>query len=256
MAFSVVILDGCVVRRKFPWHAMLSRFSQVFNEIGGTDYVPYLAGLLSFSMPPMGTAGAKGFVGPAVTAQTLNPSEEWPVSHQESACCAQHGKCVTRTFVHNIRFPKIDHYKYHESLAHAKGFWLPRLLHMDPVLYRKFYEDCATANGAKGTAEYRIQVARIRKSCYGWTFGSLEGAVRSQILFIRGAVDSEDTINQLVNGSVAVLCGLTTEIVNRLQETPPPLEDKIWEFLDPRAALRNSVASMIEASTRADIIPT
>jgi hypothetical protein len=256
LSLWILILDGCVVTRRYPWSEIRSRFRHVFNEIGGLDWVPLFAGLLRVSMPPMGAAGAHGFTGNAVTARTLHPSQVWPVwPAAKSPCCGapHHGPNTKQTKVHNIRFPRMNHYDYHKSLDHAWRFWLPRLLNMDPVLYRQFYEDCGGVHAERDPVEYRNGIKEIKGNCYGWR--TLEEFAREQVFSIRERRDSEMQVNDLVNGSIAILCEKTTESVERLKNSPPPHDDKLWDYLDPRAAMRHSVASMIEAAIRAGIIP-
>lgn len=245
-SFDKIIFDGCVVDREFPWDTMVSRFTHIFNEIGGKDTVPRFAALLKYSIQGIGSAGAKGFVGSVVTPGMLNPSEVLVLGYQDEVCCPEHGVGAEK-FVHNILFPEIKHSGYHCGLTHARDFWLPRLLGFDPVLYRRFYEECARVEEMRGHPEdFKRALRLLGSKCFGWTRGSLRIHVREQLARVTTDLDAAPVLEALADLALASVCEITTEMMRSLSAEPPSPDDKIWEFLDPRSAIRNSVAALVE----------
>jgi hypothetical protein len=264
VTFDTIILHGCVVRRRYPWHRMQLRFENIFNEIGGIDWVPRVAGLLSYTVEDIGTAGANGFKGPAIGAGMRNPSEIGPVVYRGKLCCQLHLDSHSTDQVHNIRFARIAHSGYHEGAFHAMDFWLPRLLGYDPHLYGRFFRDCVKVVSAEsgGKTEYKERREEFLNTCYGWHPGPLNDIVRSEIEATDEFTVPEARLNDLV---VMTVVYLTRAVESMLKRFPRPLlenkalslpdkEDVVWTFLDPRSALQRSVAQSLERARELGII--
>jgi hypothetical protein len=257
MSLHTLMLDGCVVRRSYPWSRMVLRFERVFNEIGGMDPVPWAAGFLRFTMRGMGTAGARGFKGEAVTTDMMDPAKMGPVLEGKGSCCSLHSQAfeVDRP-VQNIRHRRLRHSDYHEGVSHARGFWLPRLLGYDPVLYRKFYEACRSVVSAENglVSERREAMQSLRQDCWGWTMGSLESFTETELKLLSGGLWTGDQIEELVNVSVYNLCLLTSEAVDNFYKQPPSASGEQWRFLDPKTALHLSIVASVTVARQHGIV--
>jgi hypothetical protein len=245
-----IILDGCVVTRTYPWSKMVQRFERVFNEIGGTDPVPHLAALLGLTRRGMGSAGARGFRGAAVTRGMINPSGSGPVWEGEGRCCPQHAMGFpAATFVHNVRYDRIPHSGYHTGVTHARRFWLPRLLGYDPNLYMSFYESCQKVadSGGRLESEKLRDLDALRKACWGWTNGPMENLVKREVFSIGRGAWTNDEVEALAEFSILNTASLTTEAVSKLNNREPTSPEHSI-FLDPRLALHKSIAASIQVA--------
>jgi hypothetical protein len=254
--FDTIILHGCVVNRRYPWGGMLTRFSNVFNDIGGLDIVPRIAGTLRYTVPDIGSAGANGFKGPAVALPIRNPSSPGPIIYRGKSCCEAHESVQSTDQVHNVRFERIPHSGYHQGFFHAMDFWLPRLLGYDPSLYRKFYDDCVRVVSAEPGLKYEYKSAQrsLLETCYGWHPGRLETAIRSEVDAIAEITVPRSKVDGLI---VSIVVDLTRAVYSMLKRFPrspikdqklelPDKEDAIWDLLDPRSALQRSIAQSLQ----------
>jgi len=257
LSLDTVILHGCVVDRMFPWELMLNRIENVFNEIGGVDPVPWIAGVLRFSVPRIGTAGATGFSGPVVTGVHSNPSEVGPIIFRGECCCEAHKLLQSSDLVHNVRYTRVGHSGYHKGMFHAKDFWLPRLLGYDPILYRKFYEFCVEIVIAQRGLRYEYEERRkaFLGTCFGWHPGALRYGILAEIQETDGVIVPAVKVGELLNQIVHLLSKTVSDMLNlfplpgRALEpvTLPPQGDKRWNLLDPRSALKASVEASLES---------
>ncbi|MFL6313971.1 MAG: hypothetical protein ACJ71W_17885 [Terriglobales bacterium] len=187
LRYNTVILNGCVLERRFPWARMRLRYESVTNEVGWNDLVPYAATVLSCLVPGMGCAGSRGFKGHNNNVHNVTPEEEYPNCRSQKCPCEAHANIAgCDANIHNVHHEKLEHSDYFKGLTHAWHFWLPTLWGYDPMLYQKFKEACLVC--------YRNEIADVlpdvqdkavedlKGSCWGWTKGPLNNFVRQQIL--------------------------------------------------------------------------
>ena len=187
LRYNSVILNGCVLARRFPWSRMRLRYENVTNEVGRDDFVPYAATILGWLVPGMGCAGRRGFKGNKSTVHNVTPEEKYPNCRSQKCPCEEHVDIdVCDATIHNVHHEKLDHSDYFKGLNHAWKFWLPTLWGYDPMLYQKFQEACLLCyRNELDDVLSDIQdqaVEKLKSSCWGWTKGPLEDFTKQQIL--------------------------------------------------------------------------
>jgi hypothetical protein len=248
LSYKSVILNGCVLKRRFPWNSMRLRFEQVTNEVGRKDPVPYTAAVLGLFVEDMGAAGALGFKHEDV--HNHSPEEEYPNCRAKRCPCDIHAdvkECQAR--VHNVHHEGLAHSDFFVGLIHAWYFWLPTLLGYDPVLYRQFQNSCMLCyknetDGALPDVQDEA-VENLKNTCWGFTRGKLKDFVKSQIR--KRSSSSRSVSEGELDDATDFAISVTWEnVALAAQEThkPSSRDENLIRQLEPRRAISSAIDSV------------
>ncbi len=243
LRLDTLILNGCVLPRKFNWQRSAMQFESVYNEVGGADWVPMAASLV----PELGSSGRFGFRGVRPHVHTLEtPYETCRRCPHDPAPCVL--KCDRENFcsaqVHNVKHRRLSHDGFEDGQQHALGFWLPALWGLHPLLFREFMDLalwCRDHEGEK-TEEFQNQERKLRQQCWGWTGGTLESFLRRNIAIGRGQ-RPEEVSEADVDLAVRTMWQAFGRAVDQL-----PLETrdaKLFQALEPRTAATRAVQNLV-----------
>jgi hypothetical protein len=252
-AFDTAIFSGCVLSTAFPWAEVDGRFQNVYNEVAGKDLVPLAASLIGWIVPQMGGAGRYGFVGPKGYVHSLSVADAfcrrcespWPGCRR---ACATLSRCAAP--IHNVHYKLFGHGSFAVGKQHARTRWLPLLWGLDPLLFNDFIQACLKCaqleNDEALPSEFIAAETDLRCGCWGWTNGSLEQFVVSQ-LKIR--------LNQLGDGRAPekfiglVIRGTYVAVSLAVDEAATSRDERLALALHPKTAVARAVQGVLPRKT-------
>ncbi len=256
VAFNVLIFNGCVVRRSFPWKELESRFARVINEVGGLDFVPYLAPSLGWTVPNMGAAGALGFKGAAVHPGLLDREEARPqCMHKPNPCCPVHNvptpPCPAP--VHNILHRGNSHGNFHRTTEHAWRYWLPALWQLDPQVYDDFRKACDKYDSATTQQAELAAIQHLLDSCWEWTNGSLRNFAQTYLRKLVGATCPSECIELMTSTALFELAN-TFVLARRNASLKSGHDPELMLALDPRKTFSDLLGATAQNAMQAGLL--
>jgi hypothetical protein len=241
--FKHIILMGCVLKRRYAWQEMSSRFDMVRNEVAGRDWVSRLSTFLNPIIPEMGAAGIRGFSSIPGFVRTLNENDfgsPWRPCVDDCSC--GFGKIDSPAArILNVWCAKLGH---NDMARHrARLVWLPFLWDIPPRVHREFIEicqECFVLEKEKRRSELTAKANYLRKRCWFWTRGSLESFIETRLreeLWTDGSPTPE-----LVTIAVRQLWHAVTRAA--LHNAPPSDEIYLYPTMAVDVAIASAIASL------------
>ena len=248
--FDRVVLVGCVLPRRFNWHALLEQAPasetlgpscvDVRNEIGSSDSVVRLAGFTTWLTRELGSAGRKGFL--SAGHQVHSISNPWHACEE----CPSSAACV-----HNVTLEEYGHSTWALGIGHALHFWLPYLWGYPPEEFRNWLNVCSQATRelqACAGERYDHAVAFLLSYKWAWTC-KVDGTPRTLETYLADQIRNEATARS-IQGEVmqrlvhAVHLAQQAATENAPSNENAPSKDKIRWRLDPKLAIDYTLADV------------
>ena len=181
--FDRVIFVGSVVPRRFAWKQLRETtkpdaFSHLRNEVGKSDWVVLLAGLVPFRLTEMGFGGIFGFA----------PSD---LLHRQIAPRGPCLQCGAGSIVpiHNVPLRTYRHSDVFLGSTHAAELWLPDLWGYPPAELHRFHKLCqAMVRFVKASYSLGIGEAERQLRSTNWSWTSAPNSPRSLERFLEDRV--------------------------------------------------------------------
>jgi pimeloyl-ACP methyl ester carboxylesterase len=207
LAFSRMILTGCVLPATYPWKRLISNernaCASVRNEVGKRDIVVWTAFFLHGWLGQFGRSGYSGFSATDGTVHNLNGS--YDICRR---CKGDHP-----VLVHNIKHSEVGHSDLFITPEHCDSFWLPFLLGIHPKEYRDFSDYCIQASFLElddPNGELPLVVAALFEEHWQWAGGTLADALRNRIGRLEGGKLETSILEPVVDTAMRLTWRLYT----------------------------------------------
>jgi pimeloyl-ACP methyl ester carboxylesterase len=200
--FGDIILAGCVLPVRWPWvQIKMSHppaFQRVRNEVGGKDWVVFLAYFAGVFLPNFGMAGLRGFEGEPASVHDLDS----PL--QPCANCSY----STTALVHNVKCLDFSHNDIFASPSYISYFWLPYLWGIDAAEYSDFLLLCLSIQQHLKDNDFlraRNALGVLRKRSWRWAGNRTIMEYIESYLVAASVPDTPENIETVLMGTTRVI---------------------------------------------------